>query len=84
MLCIVYRALPEYQLLQVLDRGKRINAVGNLVSGFLLGLFQGMGVLRDQSLTGFMSMFHRLCVLAMMPAAVSSPAECILSLPHMF
>jgi len=32
-----------------------------------------MSVLRDQSLTGFMSMFHRLCVLAIMPAAVSSP-----------
>ena len=27
-------------------------------------------------------MFHGLCVLAIMPAAVSSPAECMLSLPH--
>jgi hypothetical protein len=78
-------ALAEYQLLQVLDRGKKINAVGNVVSGFLLlGLFQDVGVFRDQSLTGFMSMFHRLCVPAIMPTAVSSPAECILSLPHMF
>lgn len=69
----------------MLDRRKKINAVGNMVSGFLLlGLFQGVGVFRDQSLTGFMSMFHRLCVPGIMPPAVSSPAECILSLPHMF
>lgn len=85
VLCITYQAFAEYQLLQVLHRRKRINSEGNLFSAFLLlGLFQGMGVSRDQSLTGFVSMFHRLCVQAIMPAVVSSPAECVLSLPHMF
>jgi hypothetical protein len=55
VLCIAHPALAEYQLLQMLDRGMKINSVGKLVSGFLLlGLFQGIGVLRDHSLTGFM------------------------------
>jgi hypothetical protein len=74
--------IKSNHLLQLLDREKKINAVSNLVSEFLLlGLFQGMCVLRDQSLTVFMSMSHR-HVLAIMPSAVSNPAECILSLPH--
>jgi hypothetical protein len=45
MTSICVQALAEYQLLQTMDRGKRINAVGSLVSGFILGLLQGMGVL---------------------------------------